>query len=266
MTLKIIHFYGSTLLGIDQWSGEHHECHCDWSVCGACCSPSSAHPTITASPLWEHHYWGPRHHNYWNSSGSATSSPASGTKWPRWWWWNIHRLYHSNWNAGDKGTISTGKYYIVLSIVLSELCLIGLSIVISIIRLQEWREGMVVHDITLVPLDYPPISPRSPKKNLIWCAWTVNCNHEITYCSRSWHHSQTGHLVHVAVTIFDSNGHPVINLGLVNPWMCEASLVLSKGQAQTYNNYYYACIHTVYIREQKKLMVYLNITAPSLVE
>ena len=47
-------------------------------------------------------------------------------------------------------------------------------------------------------------------------------------------HSQTGHLVHVAVTIFDSNGHPVINLGLVNPWMCEASLVLSKGQKQRY--------------------------------
>ena len=36
---------------------------------------------------------------------------------------------------------------------------------------------------------------------------------------------QTGHLVHVAVTIFDDNDNPVINLGLVNPWMCEASLV-----------------------------------------
>lgn len=36
---------------------------------------------------------------------------------------------------------------------------------------------------------------------------------------------QTRHLVHVAVTIFDDNDNPVINLGLVNPWMCEASLV-----------------------------------------
>lgn len=42
---------------------------------------------------------------------------------------------------------------------------------------------------------------------------------------------QTGHLVHVAVTIFDSDGQPVVNLGLVNPWMCEASLLLSKDEA-----------------------------------
>ena len=59
-------------------------------------------------------------------------------------------------------------------------------------------------------------------------------------------HSQTGHLVHVAVTIFDSNGRPVINLGLVNPWMCEASLVLSKGQKQRYI-VMFACIPSMQI-------------------
>ena len=54
----------------------------------------------------------------------------------------------------------------------------------------------------------------------------------VTVCHRIY--LQTGHLVHVAVTIFDTNGQPVINLGLVNPWMCEASLVLNKLQQGRY--------------------------------
>ena len=37
-------------------------------------------------------------------------------------------------------------------------------------------------------------------------------------------HCQTGHLVHVKLTIYDADGEPVRNLGLVNPWMCQASL------------------------------------------
>ena len=36
---------------------------------------------------------------------------------------------------------------------------------------------------------------------------------------------QTGHLVHVKLTIYDASGEPVRNLGLVTPWMCQASLV-----------------------------------------
>ena len=43
---------------------------------------------------------------------------------------------------------------------------------------------------------------------------------------------QTGHLVHVAVTVFDNNGEPVLNLGLVNPWLCEAVLVVGEPNQQ----------------------------------
>lgn len=46
--------------------------------------------------------------------------------------------------------------------------------------------------------------------------------------------TQTSHLVHVAVTIFDDNGDPVINLGIVNPWMCEASLVTNQAAGNRY--------------------------------
>ena len=38
-------------------------------------------------------------------------------------------------------------------------------------------------------------------------------------------HFQTGHLVHVKLTIYDASGEPVRNLGLVTPWMCHASLI-----------------------------------------
>lgn len=44
--------------------------------------------------------------------------------------------------------------------------------------------------------------------------------------------AQTGHLVHVKVTIFDSNDDPVMNLGLVNPWLCEASLQVSRRSSE----------------------------------
>lgn len=43
-------------------------------------------------------------------------------------------------------------------------------------------------------------------------------------------YKQTGHLVHVSVTVFDDNGEPVVNLGLVNPWMCEAILLHGLGE------------------------------------
>lgn len=49
---------------------------------------------------------------------------------------------------------------------------------------------------------------------------------------------QTGHLVHVEVTIFDDNDNPVINLGLVNPWMCEASLATGKITEDRYTCYH----------------------------
>ena len=54
----------------------------------------------------------------------------------------------------------------------------------------------------------------------------------------------------MAVTIFDNNGDPVINLGLVNPWMCSASLVLTKGQDGRYVHHhlytYLTCSETVH--------------------
>ena len=43
---------------------------------------------------------------------------------------------------------------------------------------------------------------------------------------------QTGHLVHVKLTIFDANGQHVTNLGLVHPWMCQASLVINDRQPE----------------------------------
>ena len=38
-------------------------------------------------------------------------------------------------------------------------------------------------------------------------------------------HLQTGHLVHVTVGLFDANGDKVLNLGLVRPWLCNATLI-----------------------------------------
>lgn len=40
--------------------------------------------------------------------------------------------------------------------------------------------------------------------------------------------------MHVAVTIFDDNDAPVINLGIVNPWMCEASLINNQATDDRY--------------------------------
>ncbi len=42
---------------------------------------------------------------------------------------------------------------------------------------------------------------------------------------------QTGHLVHVKVTVFDDDGRPVENLGIanVNQWSCQATLLHSQG-------------------------------------
>ena len=36
--------------------------------------------------------------------------------------------------------------------------------------------------------------------------------------------------MHVSVTVFDDSGEPVVNLGLVNPWMCEAVLLHDLGK------------------------------------
>lgn len=43
--------------------------------------------------------------------------------------------------------------------------------------------------------------------------------------------------MHVEVTILDDNDNPVINLGLVNPWMCEASLATGKITEDRYTYY-----------------------------
>lgn len=46
--------------------------------------------------------------------------------------------------------------------------------------------------------------------------------------------SQTGHLVHVEVTMLDITGKVVENLGLLDPWVCIASLTLGSTQSQRY--------------------------------
>ena len=47
--------------------------------------------------------------------------------------------------------------------------------------------------------------------------------------------SQTGHLVHVAVTMLDVNERVVEKLGLLDSWTCTASLILDTMQTDRYS-------------------------------
>ena len=79
---------------------------------------------------------------------------------------------------------------------------------------------------TVVGGDEPTIDYTIPDRMVV----TMEPREEVSYQNgpskiEIWSsHYQTGHLVHVKLTIFDASGEPVKNLGLLTPWLCQASL------------------------------------------